>query len=158
MQRPQRRLDGKAGEERQEYPDLHRRVHRAIAERRGQFGDGKRHSPRGRLWGRMIVDPKHDGQQTEERQHTAGKCEEEEFHRRPAPLPASPDADQEKERDQRELEENVEKDDVAGDENAQHPGLQGHQQAVIQRRLFLDRFPADQHRHDHQQRGQGEQP
>ena len=37
-------------------------------------------------------------------------------------------------RDQRELEEDVEQDDVAGDEDAQHAGFQDQQQTIVERR------------------------
>ena len=102
--------------------------------------------------------PKHDRQQSQERQHAAGESEEEELDRRVTPLLAAPDADQEEQRNQRELEEDVEQDDVPGGENAQHARLQEQQQAVISRRPLDDRLPADQHRDDHQQRRQAEEP
>ncbi len=67
---------------------------------------------------RVVPDPEHDGQQAQQRQHAAGQREEEELDRRVTPLFASPDADEEEQRHERELEEQVEENNVAGDEHA----------------------------------------
>jgi hypothetical protein len=52
----------------------------------------------------------HEREQTQKRQQASGQRKHKEFDRRIAPLLASPHADQEKERNQRELEEDVEQD------------------------------------------------
>ncbi len=147
VQRKERHLDGKAGEQGQKQPRLQRGAHAGMI--RGgvlqvgrQFGDGERH-PRPVL--DVPVVPEDDGQQAQERQHAAGQREEEELDRRVAPLVAAPDADEEEERHQRELEKEVEENDVAGDEHAQHAGAQEQQKPVIKPFLILDSVPAHQH-------------
>ena len=106
----------------------------------------------------VLIVPEHDGQQAQEREQAAGQREQEELDRRVAPLFAAPDADQEEQRDQRELEEDVEQDDVAGREDAQAAELQQQQHGIEQRRAVVDRLPAHQHRRDEQQGGEAEQP
>ena len=120
----------------------------------GQFGDGKRH----RTPAAVVPVPKHDGQQAQQRQHAAGQREEEELDRRVTPLLASPDADEEEKRHERELEEQVEENNVAGDEHAEHARAQDQQQTVVQRLLVLDGFPTYQHGDDQQQGGEREEP
>ena len=106
----------------------------------------------------MVPVPKHDRQQAQQRQHAAGQREEEELDRRVTPLFAAPDADEEEQRHERELEEQVEENNVAGDEHAQHARAQHEQQAVVERLLVLDRVPTYQHGDDQQQGRQREEP
>ena len=119
-----------------------------------QFRDRKRHQPATAC----VPVPKHDRQQAQQRQHAAGQREEEELDRRVAPLFASPDADEEEQRHERELEEQVEENNVAGDEHAEHARAQHQQQTVVQRLLVLDRFPTYQHGDDQQQGREREEP
>ena len=126
VQRHQRHLHREAGKQRQEDPKLPPGVHGLRGQVPRQLGDREGHHPaaRGKIMG---IIPEHHRQQTQQRQHAAGEREEEELHRRVTPLVAPPNADQEEQRHQRELEEQVEEDDVAGDEDPQHARLQDQQ-------------------------------
>ena len=75
-----------------------------------------------------------------------------------APLVAAPDADEEEQRHQRELEEQIEEDDVAGDKHAQHARFQHQEQAIVERLLLANRLPTHQHGDHHQQGRQAEEP
>ena len=130
-------------------------VRRCILQVGRQFGDGERHP---RPVADIPVVPKDDRQQAQKRQHAAGQCEEEELDRRVAPLVASPDADEEEERHERELEEKVKENDVAGDEHSQHARAQQKQKAVIEPLLVLDGVPAYQHGDDEEQGRKDEEP
>ena len=59
---------------------------------------------------------------TGEGEDGAGEGEEEEFPGGIAACGAAPDADDEEHRDEREFEEDVEDEQVAGDEDAEHGG------------------------------------
>ncbi len=143
---------GKAGEEGQKNPGLGGQAQRPQGQAVAQGGDGESQRPG------LVGVPDHDRQQSQESQHAAGESEKEELDGRVTPLLAAPDADEEKQRQQRELEADVKEDDIPGGEDAQHPRLQQQQQAVIDRRPLDDRLPAYQHRDDHQQRRQPEEP
>ena len=67
----------------------------------------------------MVIDPQHDADQPQQRQHAAGEREQEKLIGRVAPLFVPPNADQEVQRNQREFEEDVEQNDVAGGKHAQ---------------------------------------
>ena len=79
----------------------------------------------------MLVVDGDEGDHAQERQQAAGQRVEEERDRGPSTLGAAVEADQEEERDQRELEEDVEEDDVQAGEQAEQAGLEGQQEAVI---------------------------
>ena len=136
VQRKKRDFDGETREQGQEKPKLQFMVHRPGEEMLRKQWYGERHFPIGKAGYLMRIVPYHDEQQPEEREHAAGEREEEKLDRRVAPLFAPPDADQEKQGDEREFEEHVEQEDVAGDEHAQHAGLEDQQQPVIERRLL----------------------
>src|SRR5438270_1475936 len=106
---------------------------------------------------RCRILPEHNRQETEKREHTAGERKDEKLHRRMPPLFASPNADQEKQRDERELEEHVEQNDVASRENAEHAGLEQEERRVIRRRPLANRIPAYQHAREREQCGEAEQ-
>ena len=74
----------------------------------------------------------HQRDHAEEREQAARQGVEEERDRRPLPLGAAPEADQEEERDQRELEEDVEEDHVQAGEEPKQPGLEGEQERVVE--------------------------
>ena len=102
-----------------------------------------------------------DGDQrdhADERQQAPGQRVEEERHRRPPPLRAAVDPDQEEERDQRELEEDVEEHHVEAGEEPEQARLEGEQEGVMRRGPLLDRLPRREDRRDHQERRQHEQP
>ena len=89
-----------------------------------------------------LIVPEHDGEQTEKRQQATGQREQKKLDRRVSPLFASPNADQEEERNERELEEDVKQDDVAGREDSQAAELQQQQHGIEQRRAIRNGFPA----------------
>jgi hypothetical protein len=70
----------------------------------------------------------------------------------------APDADEEEQRHEGELEEHVEQDHVPGGEHAEHRRLEDEQERVEADRLLLDRFPADHHGGDREERRETEQP
>ncbi len=100
----------------------------------------------------------HNAQHAQHGQQAAGQGEEEELAGRQLPLRAAPDADQEIERHQRQLEEHVEQDDVERQENAHHNGLQGQQPGVELVGPVMDAPPRDQHGRQHQRGGQHHHP
>ena len=77
----------------------------------------------------------HDGHQHEER---AGHGVDEELDGGVEPVGASPDPDDEVHRDQHHLEEDVEDEQVEGDEDPDQPGQQGEHQGVERALLPLD--------------------
>ena len=152
-----RHLDGESGQQCQEHHHLQptplgRHGQRMVRQVRGQGLDVERHGARVRGV------PEHDRQQAQEREHAAGQCVDEEFHRCPAPLLVPPDADQEEQRDERELEEHVEQDHVPGREHAEHRRLEHEQQHVETDGAILDRVPADEHGRQREQGRQAEHP
>ena len=64
------------------------------------------------------------GQEAHEHEGRAERGEEEELDRRVQPVLAAPDADHEVHREQDDLEEDEEEDQVLGDEGADHAGLE----------------------------------
>src|SRR5262249_55656037 len=84
--------------------------------------------------------------------------EEEELGGGVATFLAAPDADEEEERNQRELEKDVEQDDIAGDENTEAAKFEQEEHRVEERRAVVDGFPAYEHRSDDEQCAQAEEP
>src|SRR3954471_24431574 len=90
----------------------------------------------------MLIVPKHDGEQAEKRQQAAGKREQEKLDCRIPALFAAPDSDQEKQRNQRELEEDVKENNVAGREDAETAEFEQEQHRIKERCPLVNRFPA----------------
>src|SRR5437667_1820998 len=108
--------------------------------------------------GVMLRVPQHDGQEAKEREQATRQREQEELDRRIPPLFASPNADQKEQRDQRELEEDVEQDNVAGRKDSQAAEFEQQQHRVKQGGSLFNRFPAHQDGRHKQQRRQAEEP
>ncbi len=163
VQRHQRHFYCETGNQRHENQQLQIAVlgiHRngIKAQRLVQLRNGKRQvRSLGGIQG-MVVHPKHDADDSQQRQHAAGEGEQEEFIGRVASLLGAPNADQKKQRDQREFEEDVEQDDVAGGKDAEHARAQQEQQRVKRGGAVFDGFPTGQHRHEGQQRRQAVDP
>ena len=77
----------------------------------------------GRSKGFGFVEMSND-QEAQEGEHAAGQREQEELDRRVATVFAPPNADQKEERNERELEEHIKQEDVAGGEDPQAAALQ----------------------------------
>ena len=88
----------------------------------------------------------------------AGEREEEEFPGGVAALGAAPDSDDEEHRDEGKLEEDVENEDVAGNEDAEHRSQQQQHPRVILAWAVLDAFKAGGDGQGHQQRGEQDKP
>ena len=112
VEREHRHLDGEADEHPGEDPDLHR----APELRPGvhQVGEGE-------ALGAGLGE---QGQEGDEHQRRAEHRVEEELQRGVLALLAAPHADEEVHRQQHDLEEDEEQDEVLGDERAGHAGLQ----------------------------------
>jgi hypothetical protein len=110
------------------------------------------------MWVAVLIVPQHDRQQPQKREHAASQGEQKKLVGRIATVFTSPDANQEEERNEREFEEDIEQDDVAGDEHAQHARLQDQQQAIERRGAVGDRLPTHQHRGQYQQRAEAKHP
>jgi len=68
-----------------------------------------------------------------------------------------PDEDQEEHRDQHQLPEKVEQEQVEGDEDSHDAGLHRQQEQIVQGDPLIDRTPGNQHGDDGHQRGQDHQ-
>src|SRR5437773_11095964 len=102
MQREQRHFDGKAGDHRQEYPELDAEPEspslrvldgQALVDQLDQAGDGK-----GQLSLVVDVTSQDDPQKSEQGDQATGQGVDEELARRVTAFGSSPDADEEKER------------------------------------------------------------
>ena len=107
---------------------------------------------------RVLGVPDHNREQSQEREHAARQGEQKEFDRRVTTVFASPDANQEEQRNQRELEEDVEQQQVTRREHSQATRFQQQKHAIEQGRPVLDRVPTHQYRSQQQERRQSEQP
>src|SRR5438067_1039174 len=72
--------------------------------------------------------------------------------------PDAPPAEQEERRDQGQLEEDVEEEDVERQERADGPGLEEEQPAVERAGPVLHGLPRDEDRRQHHQAAQGDEP
>ncbi len=88
----------------------------------------------------------------------AGEGEEEEFTGSVAARGTAPDADDEEHGDEGEFEEDVEDEDVAGDEDAEHGALEQEHPGVIFAGPVLDAFEAGGDGAGHQQSGEENEP
>ena len=82
----------------------------------------------------MLIVHHHQRNHAQERQQASRERVQEKRHGSAPALRAAPQADQEEKRNQRELEENVEKHDVEAGEQAQEARLEGQQKRVIKAR------------------------
>ena len=129
-------------------------------------GPGERSQParelgyreRENVAGRVAIVHDHERKHAQERQQAARERVQEERDRRPLAVGAAPEADQEKERNQRELEENVKEHHVQAGEEPKQPRFQRQQERVIERGSFRDRFPRGADRRDHEHGRQLEEP
>ena len=102
--------------------------------------------------------PKDDREQAQERQHAPGKGVDEKLHRRPPAVIVPPDADEEEQRHEGELEEHIEQDHVPGGEHAEHRRFEDEQERVETDRLLFDRFPTDHDGRHREESREAEQP
>ncbi len=86
----------------------------------------------------------------DQHQQAAGHGVEEELDRRVDPPLAAPDADQEVHRDQHDLPEDVEEEEVVGDQGAEHAGGEQQHGGAEERPVLLDPLPRAED-HDRQQ-------
>jgi hypothetical protein len=140
VERPHRHLDREPEEDAEERPGLEGRA--AERRQRGQLGD------RPGLRARLEV----DRQEGDQHEHRAEQRVEEELHARVVAPRATPDPDHEEHRDEHELPEDEEQDQVEGDERAGHARLQHQHQR--QERLRLARRWQDLERVDRAQQRQ----
>ena len=152
-----RHLDGKAGKQGQKHPPLQPSPLGIHRERMGRQAGGERGDVEGERAGVRGV-PQDDREQAEERKHAPGEGVDEELHRGPTAVVVPPDADEEKQRHEGELEEHVEQDHVPGREHAEHRRLEDEQQNVEADRLLFDRLPADHHGGHGEEGREAEQP
>jgi hypothetical protein len=90
-----------------------------------------------------------------ERENRAGEGEEEEFDRRKPALRSAPDTDDEIHGDERELEEDVEKQQIAGEKDAKHRGQEHEHPGVIFLFAVLDAAETGGDGQGHQEHGEG---
>src|SRR2546422_5565876 len=90
---------------------------------------------------RLALAGQHHAQKAQQRDEASGQSVNEEFSRGIAALRPAPDADQEKERYQRQFKKDVKENDVKGHEDAQHAGLQEQQPSVKLIDALLDSGP-----------------
>ena len=161
VQRHQRHLDREARHQEQEHHQLHSVPAHIVQDRlavhqRHQAGNREGQLPR--LLRRMLVAKLHDPQHAEQGQHAPGQRVEEELARRQPAMRPAPDADQEEQRHQRDLEKHVKQQDVEGEEDAHHGGLQRQQPAIKLIDALGDVRPGHQDRRQHQHRRQHDHP
>ena len=116
VERPERRLDGEGGREAEEDP----RARSAPAQ--------LRHVERPGI--------EAGGDDRDQHQQRAGDRVGDELERRPQPSRPAPDADEDVERDQHGLPEDVEEDEVLGGEDADGRALEEEQQAEVDARAL----------------------
>jgi hypothetical protein len=158
VEREHRHLDREAHEERQEDPELklgwnlrrdpvqHRHLEGWCVAESGQ-------SDRGQTGAVEEV----ECQDADQHQHRADQCVEEELDRRVQLARPAPDPDQEVHRDQHDLPEHVEQDEIQRAENPQHPGLEEQQEDVVLLLAVGDGAERAVHRDEPEQGGQHDQ-
>ena len=104
------------------------------------------------------MDGQHHAEHAQQGDEAAGQRVDEELARRVPPLRAAPDADEEEERHQRQLEEHVEEHDVERQEDAEHRRLQDQQPGVELVDALGNVRPGDQHRRQDEDRREHHQP
>ncbi len=97
------------------------------------------------------------GQDRHQHEEAARLGEEEELDRRVDPALVAPDADQEVHRHQHELPEEVEQEEVQGQEHAHHPGQDPEEVEVEEAHPVVDLAPGAPHGEDPQDRRQEDQ-
>ncbi len=127
-------------------------LNRPIGQRSRQLGNRERQLLRG------LIDPENNAQQGQKRQQATSQRVHEELLGGISTLFTTPDADQEKQRDQRELEEHIEQNNIPSTEHAEATEFQHQQHGVKQGGSVFDGLPAYQNRSQHQDAGQCEQP
>ena len=145
MEGHDRHLDREASEECQKHEHLGRRGEGVGQRGVGETLDVERHRPR------LGGVPEHDREQPQKGQQAAGQRVDKELDGRFPSLLVAPDANQEEERYERELEEHVEEQHVAGREDAEHRRLQNEQQRIEADHPLGDGVPAHKHRRHRQQ-------
>ena len=149
VDRHDRHLDRKANQKRAKHPQLQvapLRCHRQrVAGEPGREG-GDVKGEHARVGGV----PEHDGQEAKKGQHAASKGVDEKLDGSPAAIVATPDADQEEQRHQGELEKHIEENDVASGKHAEHRCFQQQEQAIEADGLLLRGIPADEDRRHRQ--------
>ena len=89
------------------------------------------------------------GDDRDQHQQAAECRKDKEFNRRIDAIVAAPDADEEKHRDKRRLEEQVKDKQIQGHKNADHGRLEEQQKDIKRRRPSRDRLPRREHRDRH---------
>ena len=144
VEREHRHLDGEREREREEQPPLGRRRDRQRVECVER--------ERWRAGGVLVqeVEP----QDRDQHENAARHGVEEELDRRVHSPRAAPHADQEVHRNQHRFPEDVEQQQVGGEESAEHPALERQQQRVELARPLLDRAERGDHRDRREHHGQ----
>ncbi len=106
----------------------------------------------------MGVEIQDDGEKAQEGDNAAGQGENEKLPGCVPSLRPPPDADQEEQRHQGQLKENIEENDVERQENADHAGAEGQEPGMKFRDALGYRCPRYQDRRDQQNRRQHHQP
>ena len=133
VQREERHLDGEGegeGEEEKRLRGAAAVVHAV------EVGDGERPDAA------VVEVEKSHVDDAEEHQQRAGDGEEEELDGGVDAVRAAPHADDEVHRQQGQLEENVEEEEVGGDEDADHRRFHDQEGDDVLLRMFLDGVPA----------------
>jgi len=147
VHREHRHLDGEGQRERREQPDL-------LVEREAQA----QHVAVGEAPGAVVQaleGPCHP-QDGDQHQQAPRHGEQEELDRRVDPPLAAPDPDQQVHRDQHDLPEDVEEEEVPGQERAEHAGGEQQQRGAERRPVAVDPLPRaeddDRHQEDAEHR------
>ena len=127
------------------------RIERMLGQPMGKSGNRRRRRQAGRRC------DQHQRHESHQRHQAADKRVQKEFDRRITPLRPAPNADQEEQRNQRELEKHVEQNQVERREHADQSRFQQQQTSVETGRPFANRLPRNQHAGNREQRRQHDQ-
>ena len=141
VEREHRHLDGEGQREGAEQPELLRV--RQVEPQQVRVGE----APDAAV--QLLEGPGHP-QDGDQHQQAPRHREEEELDRRVDPPLAAPDADQQVHRDQHHFPEDVEQEEVVGEQRAEHAGGEQEERGAEQRPVLADPLPRAEH-HDRQQ-------
>ena len=151
MEREHRHLDRERDQERREHRTLEHLAVGALTPAGGEFEDIER------SFARLIEVRLVGGDDADQHQQRAEQRVEKELDRRVDPVLAAPHPDQQRHRDQHDLPEDVEDEEIERHEHAEHAGFEQQQRDVILARPAIDGVPRPDDGDHREQRGQPDQ-